>query len=241
MGLTKRLVISMAAGLALAAAAQGASSPEVLDAARRIEYGFYNRDARAIEAAVAVLDRLGDAPDALYYRDLAGLRLAQLDVVGRRSADLLAACVERAVPNDAKGVVAAEAWVLVAACAVEAGATRRMEVALAKARALDDDNPRIALVAAWAADHARATALDAEPRAKAWQGIVAGFDDWNAPADAPAWGKAEALAELGAIELARGDARAARDLIERSLLEAPDYARAVELRSRLLGGASRPR
>lgn len=231
----------MAAALPLAPAAHGAASAELLDAAGRIEYGFYNGDARAIEAAVAVLDRLGDSPDSLYQRDLAGLRLAQLKAVGRKPAELLAACAERAVPSDAKGAAAAEAWILVAACAVEAGATRRVEAALAKARALDDDNPRIALVTAWAADRAQGTAVDAAARAKAWRSIVAAFDAWAAPDAAPTWGRAEALAELGAIELARGDALAARDLIERSLLEAPDYARAVELRGKLAAGASRPR
>ena len=39
----------------------------------------------------------------------------------------------------------------------------------------------------------------------------------------------------GELTLARGEARAARDLIERALLLAPDYRFAVELRARLHG------
>jgi hypothetical protein len=130
---------------------------------------------------------------------------------------------------------------LAAACAVEEDSLRRAEQALARARALDADNPRIALVAAWAAERADDEPADAAARAATWQAVVVAFDSWNAPADAPQWGRAEALAELGEIVLASGDARGARDLIERALLEAPDYARAVELRGKLLGGAVRSR
>jgi hypothetical protein len=241
MSLTKELVAAAAAVAALTATVVAAPSGELFDVAGRIDYGFYNADARAIEAAVAVLDRLGESPDTLYYRDLAGLRLAQLGTTGRIPAELLEACAERTVPGEAKGPAAAEAWVLAAGCAVEADSQRRAEQALARARALDADNPRIALVAAWAAERAHDEAVDAAARATTWQAVVAAFDSWDAPADAPQWGRAEALAELGEIVLASGDARAARDLIERALLEAPDYPRAVELRGRLVGGAARSR
>jgi tetratricopeptide (TPR) repeat protein len=241
MGLTKELVAVVAAVGALAMAVRAAPSAELFDVAGRIDYGFYNADARAIETAVTVLDRLGESPETLYYRDLAGLRLAQLGATGRIPEGLLTACAQRTVPSEAKGPIAAEAWVLAAACAVEADSLRRAEQALARARALDADNPRIALVAAWAVERARDEVADAAARAGTWEAVVAAFDSWNAPADAPQWGRAEALAEFGEIVLASGDARAARDLIERALLEAPDYARAVELRGKLVGGAGRSR
>jgi hypothetical protein len=124
---------------------------------------------------------------------------------------------------------------------VEADSLRRAEQALARARTLDADNPRIALVVAWATERAADDVVDTAARTATWQAVVGAFDSWNAPADAPQWGRAEALAELGEIVLASGDARAARDLIERALLEAPDYARAVELRAKLVGGAGRSR
>ncbi len=239
MGLTKKLVAAAAAVGALTTSVRAAPSSELIDVAGRIDYGFYNTDPRAIEAAVAVIDRLGESPDTLYYRDLAGLRLAQLGATGRLSEELLTACAQRTLPNDAKGPAAAEAWVLAAACAVEADSPRRAEQALGRARALDADNPRITLVAAWAAERAHDEGTDAAVRTATWQAVVAAFDSWSTPPDAPQWGRAESLAELGEIALARGDVRVARDLIERALLEAPDYARAVALRAQLVGGATR--
>lgn len=241
MSLTKELTIAAAAAAALAGSVEAALSPELFDVAGRIEYGFYNADARSIEAAVAALDRLGESSAALYYRDLAGLRLAQLGAAGSATSRLLQACAQRSVPEAAKGRDAAEIWVLAAACAVEANSLRRAEQALARARALDVDNPRIALVTEWAAQRAADTLAGVDARAATWQAIVLAFDSWTVPADAPQWGHAEALAELGEIALERGDVRTARDLIERALLVAPDYARAVEIRARILGGASRPR
>jgi hypothetical protein len=124
---------------------------------------------------------------------------------------------------------------------VEADSQRRAEQALARAHALDADNPRIPLVAAWAAERVADEGTGAEARAATWQAVVAAFDSWNTPEGAPQWGRAEALAELGEIALASGDARAARDLIERALLEAPGYGRAVELRAKLVDGAVRSR
>jgi hypothetical protein len=51
---------------------------------------------------------------------------------------------------------------------------------------------------------------------------VEAFESWRAPSNAPESGEAEALAALGEAALARGEARAARDFIERALLLAPD-------------------
>ena len=129
---------------------------------------------------------------------------------------------------------AADAWVLVAACALIGGDVRRSEQALALARERDDDNPRIALVEAWAlersagTDPARREAVAAQLTA-----VVEAFDAWTPSIDDPDWGHAEALTALAADALERGQVRTARDLVERALLLAPEYRAAVELRAAL--------
>ncbi len=213
-------------------AARAGSSAELADLAARIDYGFYNDDTHAIDAARTALGRLGDAPGVRYYRDYASLRRAQLNPADRASAR---ECAEHDVPADLSPPVAAEAWILVAACAVVGQQSiRHVEQALARARELDRRNPRLGLVEAWMMRHgAGGDALAREDLAAKLQQTVEAFDTWRAPPNAPDWGEAEALAALAEATLARGETRAARDLIERALLLVPDYRVAVELRTRL--------
>jgi tetratricopeptide (TPR) repeat protein len=224
------------AALLLASAARVLAGPdaELSDLGGRIDYGFYQDEPRAIGVAMSVLERLGDSPDVLYYRDLGALRLAQLGDPTAVDARALRDCAER-TPTAKSKTVAAEAWVLAAACAVAAGyGERRVVQVLEQARALDRDNPRIVLVEAWLAQReaGRDAATD-EGVAEHWEKAVAAFDAWTPAVGAPDWGQAEALAALAAIVLTRGEMRAARDLIERALWLAPDYRVAVELRSKI--------
>jgi len=213
---------------------QADSAPELLDLAARVHYGFYHAEPRAIEAAQAGLDRLGDAADVRYYRDFAALRRAQLGSLDRAGEQRLHACAERDVEPDVEGTAAAEAWVLVAACAFIADDERRVAAALELARGEDDDHPRIALVEAWQAqrevgdDVGESDALGATLVA-----VVAAFDAWTPLLDDPDWGHAEALVALGQHALTGGEVRAARDLVERALLIVPDYRLALELRAAL--------
>jgi hypothetical protein len=217
-------------GCAVLCAALASPSAELTDLAARIDYGYYNNDPHALDAARGALDRLDDSPEVQYYRDYAALRRAQLGPAGRASA-LARECAERELPADRVGAAAAEAWVLIAACGVIGKqSNRRTEQALARAREIDKRNPRIGLVEAWVMrqDSADDTALAAK-----LEQTIAAFEAWHAPVDAPDWGEADALAALGEVTLARGEARAARDLIERALLLVPDYSVALELRARL--------
>src|SRR5688572_25205764 len=144
---------TMAALFGLAAApfaTLAAPSAEVLDLAGRVHYGYYHAEPRTIDAALTALDRLGDSPEVVYYRDFAALRRAQLGGNDRAGAERLRACAQRDAQPGHDKRFAAEAWVLVAACAQVAGDRGRRERALALARDRDDDNPRIALVEAWA-------------------------------------------------------------------------------------------
>lgn len=218
----------------VAFAAQAAPSPELLDLAARVHYGYYNAEPRAIEAAAQALDRLADSPEVWYYRDFAALRGAQLGGTERAALDRLRACAVRGVAQGLDKRFAAEVWVLAAACAELAGDHARRERALAEARARDDDNPRIALVEAWALERAaRADAAHRDVAAAKLAAAVEAFDAWTPSIDDPEWGHAEALTSLAAGTLQRGQMRAARDLLERALLLAPDYRAALGLRTAL--------
>ena len=218
-------------GLVTAFAALGAPSPELLDLAARLHYGYYHAEPRAVEAALTALDRLAESPEVLYYRDFAALRLAQLGGDDRATHERLEMCARRDVPEARDRRRGAEAWVLAAACAQLTGDDDRRDQALSRARERDDDNPRIALVEAWAvmqtagADAAIDDAVVAKLTA-----VVEAFDAWAPSLDDPDWGHAEALTALGAAALERGQVRAARDLIERALLLVPDYSAALEVR-----------
>jgi hypothetical protein len=231
MRLTKPSFAALAAAVFAAHVASAERTPELLDLAARIHYGYYHGEARTLEVAQAGLDRLAESPEVLYYRDFAALRRAQLGGLDHAHGERVEACAQREVMAGLAKRFAAEAWVLAAACALLTGDEDRSEEALAMARGLDEDNPRIALVEAWAleraagADSKRSAALGEKLTA-----VVAGFDAWTPSIDDPDWGHAEALTALAATALARGQARAARDLIERALFLAPDYRAAMELR-----------
>ena len=230
-----RCTIGAALGLLGAGfAAQAAPSAEVLDLAGRVHYGYYHDEPRTIEAAIEALDRLGESPDVIYYLDFAAFRHVQLGAADRTALARLHTCSERDAAPGLDKRATAEAWVLVAACAEVAGNDSRREDALARARERDDDNPRIALVEAWAlARKAGTDAAQREAVAAKLAAVVEAFDAWSPPIDDPDWGYAEALTGLAAAALERGQARTARDLIERALLLAPDYGAALDLRAAL--------
>ena len=217
--------------LAAAFSANGAPSAEVIDLAARVHYGYYHAEPRTIDAALAGLERLGDTPEVLYWRDFAALRSAQLGASDRLVSERVRQCAQRKPPPKIDKYFAAEVWILAAACAQVAGDAGRREEALRLARERDDDNPRIALVEAWAAiadagtDPAGRAAASARLAA-----VVEAFEAWEPALHDPDWGYAEALTALAAAALDRGQTRTARDYIERALLLAPDYRAALDLR-----------
>jgi len=244
MHLTERLttLALLVAPLCGARLACAAPSEEISDLAARIEYGYYAEEPRVIEAARAVLDRSEAADaDTRYYTAYAAFRLAQLAANGGATpGTLVDRCIEKATPpRDAAGT--AEEWILVAACAEVGSQARRRDAARERARSLDPQNPRLALLDAWAASPRPAQA-EPELRDEAathLEHAVAAFDARSAADGSPDWGEAEALAALGEVALSRGEARAARELIERALILAPDYRLAGELRARMQGARAR--
>ena len=189
MGLTKSLCFVLLLAACGFSSVRAETSAELLDVAARVHYGFYHGEARAIDAAYGALERLGDSPEVLYYRDFAALRRAQLGGTERSTETQLRDCAQRDVAAELAKSLAADAWVLVAACALVGGDVRRSEQALALARERDDDNPRIALVQAWAlersagTDPARREALAAQLAV-----TVEAFDAWTPSIDDPDWG-----------------------------------------------------
>jgi hypothetical protein len=237
MGLTKSLLLGVVAAACTVPVAWGEPSAELLDLAARVHYGYYHGEPRTIETAQEALARLPDAPEVFYYRDFAALRRVQLGGAGRTGLIRLDECARRNVPTGLPKPFTADAWVLVAACALFAGDERRRDEAMKLARERDDDNPRIALVEAWALERAGESApAQADILAEKLAAVVAAFDAWTPSIDDPDWGHAEALTALAAHALERGQIRTARDLIERALILVPEYRAAIELRVALQSG-----
>jgi len=237
---------------------QAVSSEELDDASARVEYAFYTSDTRSLEAVLQMIERL-EMDDPLvsmqhYYAAFGYWKLAQLyseqAAQGRKGARGLAdragdACSEHAAAALQRDGRMFEAQALKAACsrfglgarvgdlASAAGCSRHKS--LRTAQAADPKNPRIRLIGAWcAADKARAGSKAVLDKAQA---AVTAYEasPVNLPG-APNWGEPEALVLLGQVYLERGDALAARDLLEQALVIAPDYRKAQEL----LGAMSRP-
>ena len=231
----------------LALALSGVANADVMDQlgdlAARIDYGYYAREGVILDGAREALIQLsGSHPMVDYYRGYAAFRLAQ--VVGpdaARGERALEDCLRFAGAATEGGAASAEPWVLVAACsalAVDASSLvavrhqRRYEQAIEQARAVEPENPRLLLVLALEVEP-EGDARVRSPRMAKLEEALAAFELWQRPLDLPNWGEAETLAELGASHLDRGEVRAARDYIERALLIAPDYSRALALQRRL--------
>jgi tetratricopeptide (TPR) repeat protein len=235
---------------------------ELDDAAARAQYAFYTADIRGLDQVVQIIERL-EVPETLtalkaYNAAYARWKLAQLyddaaDHSGPKSSRSLAtkaaqACLvhtKTALTADAKMV---EAYVVDAACSTLAHTARSGEVqssipACARSRSfrtaqeLAPENPRVMLMEGSCLHTAKAA-----PDGSAIDRLRAIVDAFEAapPARAgyPDWGQAEALLLLGENYLQRGDTRAARDVIEKALVIAPDYRKAREL---LDTAAVRPR
>jgi tetratricopeptide (TPR) repeat protein len=224
---------------------------ELADAQARVEYAFYTSDTRSLEDVLQSLERLEiDAPLVSwrhYYAAFGYWKLAQLyseqaaqggkGARGKadRAGDACAEHANQAIERDARFF---EAQALKAACsrfgfaarvgdlATAAGCSRNK--ALRAAQAAEPKNPRIKLIDAWCVSNSagvKSKALYEKARAAVNAFEAAPF---NAPG-APNWGEPEALTLLGEVYLQRGEARAARDLLEHALAIAPDYRKAQEL------------
>jgi hypothetical protein len=251
-------VASMTAGLAgaiafAAFAARAEATDELDDAAARLQYAFYTDDARSIEEVLGLIDgfevEAGLAPVKSYQLAYGHWKLAQIysapadkvppnaKVLAAKSAQ---ACVRHAQAAVAADARMAEAYAILAVCDTFS-VSRASPPACARNKSLRwavelaPDNPRVKLIEALCS-----TMKTSDPAViQKWRSVVAHFE--AAPPSRPGkpdWGHAEALTLLGEFYLERGDPVAARDVLERALVLAPDYRQAQKL---LQTAASRPR
>jgi hypothetical protein len=234
------------------------STAEFDDAVARLQFAYYTADTRSLEEMLALLD--GFEVDASlvaaksYQLAYGHWKLAQLYSQppderprpnSKSSANKAAkACVLNAREAIAKDPRIADAYAIDAVCdnfshgligGGVAGCARSKS--MRTALTLGAENPRVQFVSAWCTPDA-----EGAPGAAAverWRAVVATFE--AAPPSQPGkpdWGHAEALTLLGESYLKRGEMVAARDVLERALVLAPDYRQAQKL---LQTAASRPR
>lgn len=241
--------------LAAAASASAESTAEFDDGVARLQFAFYTGDSRALEemlvelAGFEVDAGLGAAKS--YQLAYGNWKLAQLlaDPQGERaraasksSASKAAkSCVQHARDAIAKDPRMADIYAIEAVCDTFSPGAASGSSACARNRSmrtaltLGAENPRVQFINVSCLPDG-----EGDPAAlERWRAVVAKFE--AAPPSQPGkpdWGHAEALTLLGQSYLKHGEMVAARDVLERALVLAPDYRQAQKL---LQTAANRPR
>lgn len=255
-------LLPAAAAIAASAAPLAAAAGTAQAGARwgvvesRIESGYFQQDAAGLESLATTLARPDEAAAGeakadewrSYYGALIAYRLALLaNNDESRAWPYTRRCVDDL--NHALGLDAgsAEALALQSAClALQSRfdawrsplAAPLSRARIEKALRLAPRNPRVLLLGARAAcDRPQLFGGDSQLGFALLQRAVSGFERQRAPADGlPAWGAADAFIDLAQDYLMRGDAVAARNVLERALLVAPDFAAARRLMAQIVAG-----
>ncbi|HEX4267909.1 MAG TPA: hypothetical protein VHY36_08495 [Steroidobacteraceae bacterium] len=222
---------------------------------RRIENDYFQQDATGLAALTATLSPGSGSPGNArdeewrnYYAALLSYRLALLARSDEtRAWPFTQQCVDRLDRVLVVDTVSAEALALQSAClALQsnldpwrspfAGSLSRARID--KAMKLAPDNPRVLLLGALAArERPVFFGGDTQQGFRLMLQSVSAFERLSAPADGlPAWGAADAFTYLAQDYLTRGKALAARNVLERALLVAPDFARARRLMAEIISG-----
>lgn len=221
------------------------------DAVARMQYAFFTAESRGVQDALNIVQRV-QLPASMvgmkeYFTAYGQWKLAELHTdevaAGRReargaAAKSAAACIKAAEEAGRLDARFGEPFAIEAICSSLASRdscakSRDLRTALE----LMPNNPRVLLIDAQCA--AGADKPDSAATVERLRGVVQAFE--TAPPSRPGrpdWGQAEALLMLGQAYLQRGDSLAARDVIERALVIAPDYRKA---RAALEKAATRPR
>jgi len=236
---------------ALCAAAMSAHAQLGGDLQARILYAFQVEDANQLTALIQTLGNQlragGEDPALRYHLAHAQYRFGLL-VAESRAKEAEAAF--RDCTTQLKAVLlqdssSAEAMALQSACYSHLARYEKLQAVLDRSRAaerldqaarLAPRNPRVAYLQALAAiEKAPAGSADDRGALEQLQRAVQLFEETSATSeDVPGWGHAEAYLELGRRLQMRGDAVAARNWIERSLIAAPDYKAAQRQLSTLV-------
>jgi tetratricopeptide (TPR) repeat protein len=223
---------------------------------QRIESNYQRQNARDLEAMAASLSGSpGPAQSAdrrdewrSYYAALLAYRLVLLSTDDEaRAWPFTERCIERLNQALVIDPGSAEALALQSACLAlqsrldpwRAPLSAPLSIArIDKALKLAPDNPRVLLLGAVAArDRPKLFGGDRQQAFALLKRSVAAFEARGARAGSPpAWGAADAFTGLAQDYLARGDALAARNVLERALLVAPDFGQARRLMARIVSG-----
>lgn len=217
------------------------ASAELNDFSARIQYAYYTEDRVALKKSLEELAKTSlrgaDASlkqEYLAYGEWKSAELARANdkADAAEAADRCVAATESALDGGATPAkIKAELYSLQAICATTLGELRSFRAPLYKRKAdksfsealqLDARNPRVLMVRALARGQENSSQTSDTARSQ-WLDVVQAFTNDAPGIDNPDWGFPEALAALGAVESARGDAVAARDALERALVLAPDY------------------
>ena len=230
-----RMLLCSGALLAAAASAQ-----EGGDLQAQILYAYQVEDIHALNNVIqdlrAKMARNSDEVALRYHLAHADYRLGLL-MGARRSPEAAAAfseCIDALKPTLEEDVKSAESLALQSACYFELADHKRLQGALLRSRASDrlgsamrlsPRNPRAVYLSA--IEGLSQSRPDSAQRLQALaqlQLAVQLFDAASATAsETVGWGHAEAYLALARELLARGDRAGARNLIEKSLLAAPEY------------------
>jgi hypothetical protein len=251
----KVLLLAWLAAMPAMAAAAAPSSAHWKRVERRIQRAYFQQNEAALEALDATLAGGAAAtgggaggPWRSYYAALVGYRLALLARSDPSRAWAFAQqCVARLDRALAIDGGSAEALALQSACLALQSRLDAWRSPLAAplsliridaALRLAPDNPRVLLLAALAArDRPRLFGGDGQQTLALLRRAVSAFERQSGRASGlPGWGAADAFMELAREDLTRGHIVAARDVLERALLVAPEFARARRLMAEIVSG-----
>ncbi len=220
---------------------------------RRIESGYFQQDVPGLEAVAASLT--ASAADAganeewrSYYAALSAYRLALLAQRDEaRAWPFTQQCVERLNRVLVHDPASAEALALQSACLARQSdldpwrspfAAPLSLARIHKALQLAPEDPRVLLLGALAArDRPKLFGGDTQQGFELMRRAVSAFERQTArAASPPTWGAADAFTDLAQDYLGRGDTLAARNVLERALLIAPDFAQARRLMAEIVSG-----
>jgi hypothetical protein len=236
--------------------APAASTAEFDDVVARLQFAFFTGDTRALDEMLRELANVevdGALTAAKSYQMAYGhWKLAQLlsDPESERAQAQIKtspgkaakSCVQHARDAIAKDPRMADIYAIEAVCdtfspnlATNGSSACMRNKSMRTAMTLGGENPRVQFINALCSPDAAG-----DPAAiERWRAVVAKFE--AAPPSQPGkpdWGHAEALTLLGQCYLKRGEMVAARDVLERALVLAPDYRQAQKM---LQTAANRPR
>jgi tetratricopeptide (TPR) repeat protein len=221
---------------------------------RRIESGYFQQDAGDLTGLAAALAPDGAAIDGKdaewrnYYAALAAYRLALLARRDEtRAWPYAQQCIDRLNRVLVVDTGSAEALALQSAClALQSNldpwrspfAAKLSQSRGDKALKLAPDNPRVLLLGALATrERPRFFGGDSQQAFQLMLLSVSAFERSGAPAPGlPGWGAADAFTYLAQDYLTRGRTLAARNVLERALLVAPEFMQAKRLMAEIISG-----